>query len=43
MYYLRWKNSYREVGFIYGDRLYKNNIIINFKFYLIKEKINYVE
>ena len=43
MYHSRWKNSHREAGLTYGDRLYKNNIIINFKSYLTKEKINYAE
>ena len=33
MYHSRWKNSHKEAGFAYGDRLYKNNIIINFKDY----------
>lgn len=43
MYHSRWKNSHKEAGFAYGDRLYKNNIIINFKSYLTKEKIRYAE
>ena len=43
MYHSRWKNSHREAGLTYGDRLYKNNIIINFKSYLTKEKIRYAE
>ena len=38
MYHSRWKNSHREAGLTYGDRLYKNNIIINFKSYLTKKK-----
>ena len=43
MYHSRWKNSHRESGLTYGDRLYKNNTIINFKSYLTKEKINYAK
>ena len=43
MYHSRWKNSHRESGLTYGDRLYKNNPIINFKSYLTKEKINYAK
>mgnify|MGYP001677188410 FL=1 len=31
MYHSRWKNSHREAGLTYGDRLYKNNIIISRK------------
>lgn len=40
MYHSRWKNSHKEAGFTYGNRLYKNNIIIDFKSYLTKEKNN---
>lgn len=43
MYHSRWKNSHKEAGFTYGNRLYKNNIIIDFKSYLTKEKIIYAE
>ncbi len=43
MYHSRWKNSHKEAGFTYGNRLYKNNIVINFKSYLTKEKITYAE
>lgn len=43
MYHSRWKNSHKEAGFVYGNRLYSNNIKIDFSKYLTKEKIEYAK
>jgi predicted choloylglycine hydrolase len=43
MYHSRWKKTHREAGYIYGSRLLKNGIKLDFQSMLNQDRIDYAK